>query len=192
MMHLWQNPHHTDLKTYQSHTLGLLQITRDTLLQGRSRCINYLRNRFSKPSGDPVSDIPVFSQYRPTAAALRKGEPRHDQEQLGTTHYNSPADVELQATESRRDFYVFLHTPKKLGEQLTPDDRDPPQGWGIYFEEGFYIPPFFVLVLCVCVLGILTFGIFWYHKFGLAAFGVLGWVVGILSLFITVLFRWVE
>lgn len=192
MMHLWQYPHHSSLKSYQAHTPGCFQRARDTLFNVRTRCRNYLRDRVSRPSDDPVSDIPDSLQDRSSAAAGSNGEARQDHHGSSTNRHDETADIELQATEPPRDCYVFLHTPKKLGEKLTPDDRDPPEGWGIYFEEGFCIPPFFVVMYCVCLLGSLALAIFWYHTYGLAAFGVLGWVVGLLSLFATVLFKWAD
>ena len=194
-MNLWQNPHHTDRKTYQSHTPGLFQRARDPLFKLRTQCINYLRDRFSRPVDDFVGDITRSSQDNPIAAAARNREARQDQEAPSANRYDETADVELQATkplQDSRSSYVFLRTPKKLGEQLTPDNRDPPEGWGIYFEEGFRVPPFFVVVYCVCVFGSLALATSWYRKYGLAAFGALGWVVGLLSLVAMVLFKWAD
>lgn len=41
----------------------------------------------------------------------------------------------LQEAQDFRSSYVFLRTPKKLGEQLIADDEDPPEAWVCTFSS---------------------------------------------------------
>ena len=105
-------------------------------------------------------------------------------------------DLETQA-EDRSCSYIFLRTPKKLGEKLLSDDVNPPEGWGMHIEEGLKVGRLFMLILLLYLSGTLVFGIFWYREFGMAgpqsgfgAFGVSSWMVSLISIITTVWFKW--
>ena len=101
--------------------------------------------------------------------------------------------------EGPRSSYVFLRTPRKRGEQLQPDDADPPEAWGLYFEEGFRVHHFFILLLFIYILASLAFAIYWCVNFGFigpktgsGAFGVSSWMITLVSLLTTVWFKWAD
>ena len=169
-MHLWQNPSHTDLQTYQSRR-GKIR-----------RLLGYLRpsHTVTSPSpGPPESqDIELTSNNKP----------------VPTSTHCSPS-----SEEGRRSSYVFLRTPRIVGEQLLPDDIDPPEAWGLYFEQGFRVHHFFILVLFIYILASLAFAIYWCVNFGFigpktgsGAFGVSSWMIALVSLVTTVWFKWAD
>ena len=92
--------------------------------------------------------------------------------------------------------WVFNATPKKVGEPLWTNhltDTIPPEGWGLYIEEGFRISWFFIAALGIYVIGSLAFAIVWLAKYkvdgaqaGFSAFGVSSWLVTLLSIIVTV------
>ena len=115
---------------------------------------------------------------------------------------NSGAEIDTERPSRATNFrsaYVFLRTPKKLGDKLHPDDVDPPEGWGIYLEEGFRVHHLLIVMLFVYVLSSLAFGIFWYRKYGmmspqsgLEAFGVSSWMISLMTMLMTVWFKWTD
>ena len=123
------------------------------------------------------------------------------EDNIGMTNFGRGTvlrDVETQ-TENRPSSYVFLRTPKKLGEKLLPNDVNPPEGWGMYFEEGLRVSRLYMFILLLYLLGTLVFGIIWYREFGMAgpqsgfgAFGISGWMVGLISFITMVMFKWAE
>lgn len=63
-----------------------------------------------------------------------EGGPVSDEEAVpahGTSNDTSPDSTNLvpQSPSTPSCKYVLLRTPKKLGEQLVPDDRDTPEAW---------------------------------------------------------------
>ncbi|KAL8790249.1 MAG: hypothetical protein Q9195_006472 [Heterodermia aff. obscurata] len=133
--------------------------------------------------------------------------PLHIQQQsLETTSSNEPSPTSGQSSppseqenQGPRSSYVFLRTPRKLGEQLQPDDEDPPEAWGLYFEEGFRVHHFFILLLFIYILASLAFAIYWCANFGFTgpktgsgAFAVSSWMIALFSLVTTVWFKWAD
>lgn len=115
----------------------------------------------------------------PTADSLNKPPSEHEQDP--------------------RSSYVLLRTPKKLGEQLLPDDEDPPEAWGLYFEEGFRVHHFLIVLLFLYILASLAFSVYWCVEYGLvgpdsgaSAFGVASWMIAAVSLVVTVWFKWAD
>ena len=186
-MHLWQNPSHSDLQTYRSR-------------RGRiGRLLEYFRSNYTITSPSPASPSP--------ASPSPESQPSHIQQQdLETKSSTQPSATSVhpsppseQENQGPRSSYVFLRTPRKLGEQLQPDDADPPEAWGLYFEEGFRVHHFFILILFIYILASLAFAIYWCAKFGFVgpktgseAFGVASWMVTLVSLVTTVWFKWAD
>ncbi|KAI4113850.1 MAG: hypothetical protein LQ338_008100 [Usnochroma carphineum] len=184
LMHLWQNPSHCDLQTYESRSPNVfIRI---------SRRIHHLVGRHRQETDDENSPA--------TTETTASNEHSHDME-LGHMHSsgsgsNAPS---TQETLGPRSSYVFLRTPRKLGEQLEANDEDPPVAWGLYFEEGFRVHHFFFIVLLLYIMASLGFAIYWCERYGLVgphsgsgAFGVASWMIGLVSLVVTVWFKWAE
>lgn len=188
LLHLWQNPSHSDLQTYSerppSAIAKLIRLTR------------FLRN--------------LVGIFRDSKTDNRRGT-----DPSTTSVYETQGNVELTATsrpesltgnvatapdqEVDRSSYVFLRTPKKVGEQLIAEDENPPEAWGLYIEEGFRVHHLFLVILFVYTLASLAFAIYWCAKYGLVgprtgsgAFGVSSWMIGLISLIATVWFKWAE
>lgn len=118
LMHLWQNPSHSDLQTFNSQRhstihriLCLLGFTRSQKTakkevnaqgpneNGRRRCTD----------DDHPRDIEMDAMGNTTAAAIHAAA--------------------VHEAQDPRSSYVFLRTPKKLGEKLVADYEDPPEAW---------------------------------------------------------------
>ena len=191
-MHLWQNPTHTDEQTYRAHDSGVVQ-----------RALKYLRlySRYSTPrtlvpakqtvQSPTTGDIELACTNSPNSnCTAQKSQPSS----LARSNASPPS--------IQRDFrssYVFLRTPKKLGEQLLPDDENPPEAWGLYFEEGFRIHHAFILILFFYCLASLAFGVYWCVEYGpvgpqsgAEAFSISAWMIGFVSLVTTVWFKWAD
>ena len=175
-MHLWQNPSHTDSQTYRSRR-GRIQ-----------RLLEYFRpsHTITSPSLESSSHPGDLQQQDIELTSSNKPVP--------TSTHGSPSPEE-----GPRSSYVFLRTPKMLGEQLLPDDADPPEAWGLYFEEGFRVHHFLVLLLFIYVLASLAFAVYWCVEFGFVgpktgsgAFGVSSWLIALVSLLTTVWFKWAD
>ena len=193
-MHLWQNPSHTDMRTHRSRNPGLLP-----------KFLRYLRLScfvgHAPISGNQAAiaqtqqDIELASTNSPSTV------PTHAFTSSGS-QTPPPLQPQPSALSKPPDFrfnYVFLRTPKKVGEQLLPDDENPPEGWGFYFEEGFRVHHFFILVLFIYCLASLAFGLYWSVKFGAVgpqsgaeAFAVSSWMIALVSLITTVWFKWAD
>ena len=198
-MHLWQNPSHTDAQTYRARKGGIIQII---LYHLRAK----LRSKMSEVSES-------------AHASRNATQTQHDIEMTSANHTNaginhappvSAAQITSPSADSQhsspsvspgcfRSSYVFLRTPKKLGDQMHPDDEDPPEGWGLYFEEGFQVHHFFMVLLFLYILGSLIFGTYWCSKYGLVgpqsgaeAFSVSSWMIALVSLIIVVWFKWAD
>lgn len=172
LMHLWQNPTHCDRKTYQSQRATLF-----------IRLLRWLIFRKTRPSsgldasGDACGHDTEYAGKRPTSG------------NTGT--------VDVRESLGPRSSYVLQRTPKKLGEQLMPNDEDPPEAWGLYFEEGFGVHHFLLIILMVYAIASIGFMIFWCERYGAptsgaGAFAVASWMVGFLSLFVSVWFKWAD
>lgn len=62
-----------------------------------------------------------------------------------------------EAPRKRGKSYYFIRTPRKSGDRLIPDDVNPPEAWGWYFEEGFGVHNLAVLLLLFYGLGSFAF-----------------------------------
>lgn len=201
LMHLWQNPTHTDEKTYRAHNLGVVQ-----------KSLKHLRLRFKYIIG-----VCTFSHATNPVNRITHNRNRHDIELACTNtaqnaenrtpmshepHTSSSMPPNASPPTIQQDFrssYVFLRTPKKLGEQLLPDDENPPEAWGLYFEEGFRIHHSFIVILFFYCLASLAFGVYCSVEYGLVgahsgaeAFAVSAWMIGLVSLVTTVWFKWAD
>lgn len=100
---------------------------------------------------------------------------------------------------SRKKF-IFLRTPKRVGNPLDHDyGNNDPEGWGMFFEEGFQIHRLLFAILIFYFLGSLGFTTSVIIKFGpitpstssgLIAFWF--WIASFLALTVTVWFKWAE
>ena len=200
-MHLWQNSDHADAHLCQSP--GLFTSLETKCLLG---FIAEVWTKWSTtPSQQGNTEMPP-SSFSPTeqevtrASSVPAVEATRDAlEALGRTGQAADSDMELQVGKNLRSSYVFSRTPKKKGEKLEPDDRHPPEGVGMHFEDGFRVRHFFIIVLFFCVLGSLAFGIFWYRRYGmtgpqsgLVSFEVSSWMIGLISLVTTVWLKWAD
>ncbi|KAL8692040.1 MAG: hypothetical protein Q9218_002849 [Villophora microphyllina] len=189
LMHLWQNPSHSDLQTYNRRPQGAIS---------RLVCrIRLLKNYLLTSTKNDFVDLPPHH----SGTNNRDSQAQRDLELTTTngledqpTHMAAAADKHGNASS-----YVLLLTPKKLGDQLIADDEDPPEAWGLYFEEGFAVHHFFVVILFVYILATFAFAIYWCTKYGLVgphtgagAFGVSSWMIGLISLVVTVWFKWAD
>lgn len=198
-MHLWQNPRHTSEQTYRASNRGII-----------FKLLNHLRTQFrSKTQVVSISavasclttqthqDIELASAHS-TTASTSQVSPVSASQNLSTSpdpqNYCSssePGDL--------RSSNVFLRTPKKLGNQLLPDEEDPSEGWGLYFEEGFRFHHLFIVILFLYIIGSLVFGTYWCSKYGVVgpqsgaeAFSVSSWMIALISLVMVVWFKWVD
>ncbi|KAL9002545.1 MAG: hypothetical protein Q9188_004524 [Gyalolechia gomerana] len=181
LMHLWQHPSHCDRQTYNSH--------RQTSIARLFRQLGFCRGGFGTsgmPDGDP--DAPGNAS-------------RHDTELAGMNSSTSNGNRALDGRDSPgpRSSYVLLRIPKKLGEQLTASDEDPPEAWGLYFEEGFGVHHFLLIILMMYAMASLGFAIYWCERYGLVgpnsgsgAFAVASWMVSFITLIVTVWFKWAD
>ena len=187
-MHLWHFPSHSDRQSYYSR---------------RSTCIGVAKYTLSFfKIMMPGRDYGGW-RGRPEEATQRQTLGSPEVTRGNTDIAPATADIEMansiREAEDKSSSYVFLRTPKKLGEKLLPNDVDPPQGWGLYFEEGLRISRLFMFILLLYLGGSLVFGIVWYREFGmvgpqsgLGAFGVSSWMVGLVSIITMVWLKWAD
>ncbi|KAL8835312.1 MAG: hypothetical protein Q9170_003367 [Blastenia crenularia] len=172
LMHLWQNPSHCDRNTYNSQRPII-----------STRWIRWLVIRKAIPNSSP-DDFNDASRCDTELA------------DMSLTSRNNRA-VNRRDSLGPRSSYVLLRIPKKLGEQLTASDEDPPEAWGLYFEEGFGVHHFLLIVLLVYAAASIGFAIYWCEMYGgpntgSGAFAVASWMVSFMSLVITVWFKWAD
>ena len=111
LLHLWQNPSHSDLQTDKSHPQHSI---------GRwLRRISSMKNR--------TTEINTQSESNNNSS----GSVTRQDIELAETNTDPPADSAATTHKSQDDrwSYVFLRTPKIGGEQLIPHDEDPPEAW---------------------------------------------------------------
>ena len=100
----------------------------------------------------------------------------------------------------RRKSFVFLRTPKRVGEPIENSfGDDDPEGWGMLFDEGFQVHRLLIALLAFNFLGSLGFilsAIFKELPLSPSTLPALisfwSWLVGSLALFLTVWFKWAE
>ena len=201
LMHLWQNPDHANAHLYQSR--GRFMSLKADLLYGS---ITGLWSKLSINTGQQGGPEPPPLMLSPSEQETRSADPilaveatPEARKTIGRTSEAVDSDLELQMGEELRSCYVFSRTPKKKGAKLEPDDRYPPEGLGMHFEEGFRVHHLFILLLFFYVLGSLAFGIFWYRQYGmtgpqsgLGSFEVSSWMIGLISLVTTVWLKWAD
>ncbi|KAL8764835.1 MAG: hypothetical protein Q9194_006816 [Teloschistes cf. exilis] len=187
-MHLWQNPSHSDEQTSDSRPQSVM---------GRILCRmrlfkNYLVAYCKNEPDDPAVNLTVNNEQ----VDLQRDVEMTSTNGTGITSDNTPTGSHQCGDQSS---YVYLRTPKKLGDKLIPDDEDPPEAWGLYFEEGFAVHHFLVIILFIYILATKAFGAYWCTKHGLVgprtgagAFGISSWIIGLISLIVTVWFKWAD
>lgn len=118
LMHLWQNPSHSDLQTFNSQPQSIGH---------RLFCLL----GFKRSHGTANKKIKAPGPNENSRRSCTDNEHRQDIELAATNSSTSVADHAAALHEARdfRSSYVFLRTPKKLGEQLIADDEDPPEAW---------------------------------------------------------------
>lgn len=118
---------------------------------------------------------------------------------VGLPPSNAPLGPDSPIPPNRKKF-VFLRTPKRVGDPLDHDygDNDP-EGWGILFEEGFQIHRLLFAILILYFLGSLAFIVTVLVTFehtlpstwpALIAFW--SWITTFLGLTVTVWLKWAE
>lgn len=114
LLNQWRNPSHSDAVTYHSHPRSLVE-----------RLLFKIRSIRNSVVGVTAS-IPMTTTNRSEIEHDR--EPVPDEEAVPTRGTINPGNNQgLQTPDPSR--YVFLRTPKKLGEQLVPHDRATPEAW---------------------------------------------------------------
>ncbi|KAL8708280.1 MAG: hypothetical protein Q9225_007629 [Loekoesia sp. 1 TL-2023] len=181
LLHLWQNPSHCDLKTYKSQQSSTLNRMLSRL--GLNRNVVHTARRSS--SNQVISGS---ESRRDVERATFGGSTSSGSHTSGTHESLGP-----------RSSYVLLRSPKKRGEQLIANDEDPPEAWGLYFEEGFGVHHFLFILLMLYIMASLGFAIYWCERYGfvgphsgVGAFGVVNWMIGLISLVVTVWFKWAD
>lgn len=118
LMHLWQNPSHSDLQTFNSRPQSTVH--RFFCLLG-----------FNRSQG--IANQKINAQG-PNESSRRRCTDNEDRRDIELAAMNTSTSIanHTAALHEARDFrssYVFLRTPKKLGEQLIADDENPPEAW---------------------------------------------------------------
>lgn len=107
------------MKTYYSQPRNLLERLRFSLRNMKASLVERITACISTPSSgrsEPKND----------------GEPVHDEEAGstgGSSNLGSAQSSNLCLRSLDPSCYVFLRTPKKLGDQLVADDRATPEAW---------------------------------------------------------------
>jgi len=117
LMHLWQNPSHSDLQTFNSQTQSTVH---------RLFCLL----GFNRSQGIANNKINAQGPNENSRRRCTDIEHRQDIELAAMNTSTSVANYAA-ALHEARDFrsYVFLRTPKKLGEQLIANDEESPEAW---------------------------------------------------------------
>ena len=70
--------------------------------------------------------------------------------------------------------WVYNQIPKRTRGQLIARPEAPAEGWGLYFQEGWYWPMIWALVLTLFLGGSLIFGVLYavFRKDAQSAFGI--------------------
>ena len=115
LLHQWRNPSHSDAETYYSHPRSLMERLRFEI---RSFGICVLERG---------PNILMTTITPPQSGTQTGGDAIPDEEAasaVGTVNHGSGG---LQNADP--SCYIFLRTPKKLGEPLIADDRATPEAW---------------------------------------------------------------
>lgn len=114
LLHQWRNPTHSDAKTYYTHPRRLIE-------KVRSR-IRAIRASVAETS----ASIPMTTLCQTQAEARPDSEYFQDEEAStgATVNHDSSGPQDPDAS-----CYIFLRTPKKLGEKLEAADRATPEAW---------------------------------------------------------------
>lgn len=133
--------------------------------------------------------------FRHLTARIRE-PPIAQNETSSTTNYDP--DKPILPTKKR---FVFLRTPKRIGNPLDAkyDGEVDPEGWGMFFEEGFQVHRLLFAFLIFYFFGSVGFMASIMVKFGpitpstwpaLIAFW--SWIISFVALTVTVWFKWAE
>lgn len=169
-MHFWRNPHHADKIMYDEWQKN----------SGRlARLIEYFRQ------------LPTPKSNIVTTQSTRSGKGKGPEIQT--------KDPETQTKDSRSR-YVFVKIPKKIGDKLEPNyGNEAPEGYGIYFEEGFRVHRLLFVILLfyfICSIVVIIWVLKMYGVVGPSTWGslfaVLAWFTSFFALLLTVWFKWAE
>lgn len=168
LMHIWRNPHHVDRIAYEAWQKRASRFR---------RVVEWIRR------------LPTSSHVQPKS--VPEGQIGSD----STT--GRPRDPACRQTP--RSAYIFVKIPKKVGELLeyTYDDNAP-EGWGLFFEEGFKPHRLFAILLAYFVLsvGFVAWVLKTYGAIGPTTwsgiFRVIAWIGSFSSLFFATWFKWAE
>ena len=188
LIHLWQNPSHTDSETYRSRNVDILSILLGLFRQERhENQTNTLEN-----NADSSHIIRAGFQQDIELASMNGSTVR-------VNKMFSASEIQNSIDPGPRSSFVFLRMPKKTGERLLAENNAPPEGWGLYFEEGFQVHQFFLLILFIYILASLSFGLYWSIEYrlvapnaGSGAWSVSSWMMGLMRLIVTVWFKWAD
>jgi hypothetical protein len=210
LLHIWENPRHSNPGIYQR---------RKSVFE---RLLNPFRPRGPSPYSPQTQRASwglgrflrktltmKFSEISTRIANVttHDGAPNSEASQsleVPQLRARDAADIEVASIPEyhSRSRFIFRNTPKKLNGELQPcydDDADPPEGWGLRFEEGFSIPPilFVALLLYVCVG--FGFGLGFLIKYwrkeaqaGFSAFSLSSYGVSVFTLAVTVMVKYSE
>ena len=115
LLHQWRNPSHSDAKTYFSHPRSLVERLRFKIRSFRicvvERGANMLTTAISPPQSETQADGDAIPE--------EEAAPAVETVDHGSSGLRN-ADLSC---------YIFLRTPKKIGEPLIADDRATPEAW---------------------------------------------------------------
>ena len=173
LMHLWQFPSHGDRQSYRPHGFGVftcgqahpvlppIHACGKSSGRWRSRAEEGTQ-KHNLGNAEGTCGNTISSPIAAVGADIAMAKSGHE------VVLRNP---EIQA-ENISCSYILLRTPKKLGEKLLPNDVDPPEGWGMYFEEGLKVSRLFMFILFLYLSGTLVFAIVWCRAFGMAGWSV--------------------
>ncbi|KAL8670140.1 MAG: hypothetical protein Q9168_005305 [Polycauliona sp. 1 TL-2023] len=198
LLHRWRHPTHSDWRTYISYPRSLAERIR-FILRKIGNLAAGLRFKVQTKiisSIELATGIPMEA-VAPPVAPNDHGQAHDEEAAQAQETANQGSELEVETPDP--SCYIFPRTPKKLGERLVANDRVTPEGWGLYFEEGFLLHHFFLIALVVYIMATAAFGAYWCIKFGLvgpesgvAAWAIPSWMIGFVSLGTTVMFKWAE
>ena len=114
LLHQWRNPSHSDAVTYWSQPRSLVESLRFKL---RSLGVFVVNG----------ANILITATSPPQLGNQADGDAIPDEEAAATVGTVDDDSSGLQNTDPY--CYIFLRTPKKLGEPLIADDRATPEAW---------------------------------------------------------------
>jgi len=124
LMYLWQDPHHTDHETYQKHSFSALRAAARVFcsyVPKIARVASDFISRHTRRSEPNANEEAQSSRNTMASDSQPQQDVQMNTLENGNAHNNT--QVKLQ-TEDFRSSYVFLRTPKKVGDKLQHDDEE--------------------------------------------------------------------